>query len=91
MEIKVVIKIEGLGKAYAKSLLKAIRPDDSTVPQWLQIREKVEGDALLVEVVTTTSRRVRSLRNTVDELLSFLYATLRTLEEVAKTKSPSTE
>ncbi len=84
--IRVVIRVEA-GEA-AEALRASIAPDNATAPSWLRIEERVEDGALVVEVSTTDAARAKSLRNTVDEIVAFLYAMLKTLEEVAKAKTP---
>ena len=86
--VRVALRIHGLGEAKARALLESLRPDDKTAPPWLEIVERVENGDLVIEV-SAREARLRSLKNTVDEIISFLYATLKTLEEVAKPKRTS--
>ena len=80
-----VIRIHGLGQRAAEAAAKALRPDDATAPPWLRIEEAVEDGNLVIRVeVTGEELRLGTLRNTVDEVLSVLYALLKTLEEAAK-------
>ncbi len=85
-EIHAEIRIHGLGPALAEAAARSIRPDDREAPPWLRIEEKTEGDDLVVtvDIVDADAARLGSLRNTVDEILSVLYALLRSLEEAAK-------
>lgn len=88
VKVRVTLRIHGLGEAKARALLESLRPDDKTAPPWLEIVERIENGDLVVEVFAREAR-LRSLKNTVDEIISFLYATLKTLEEVAKPKRTS--
>ncbi len=81
-KIRVVLRVYGVGDK-AQALIKALKPDDKTAPTWLNIREEVEGGDLLVHV-EVEGLRLGSLRSTVDEVLEFLYAALRSIEEVSK-------
>ncbi len=85
-EIVARLRIHGLGERAALAALESIRPDNREVPGWLRIEERVEDGDLVIEVVVDEVSRTRlgSLRNTVDELLSVLYALLRSIEEAAK-------
>jgi hypothetical protein len=87
MKILVDIIIEKLGKREAKALLKAIRPDNLTAPPWLKIKEEIvaEGLRIVAEASIEQPYRVGSVKNTVDEILEFIYSLLKTLEEAAKT------
>jgi len=85
-EIVARLRIHGLGERAALAALESIRPDNREVPEWLHIEERVEDGDLVIEVVVDeiSKTRLGSLRNTVDELLSVLYALLRSIEEAAK-------
>lgn len=80
------LRIQGLEEKLARAVLEALKPDDLTAPAWLRIEERVEDGDLVVYIETAenTSTRVGSLRNTVDEILSYTYALLKTIEETAK-------
>lgn len=87
VRIKVFIRISGIEAAEA--IASSLRPDDATSPSWLRIEEKAVGDKLEILVeADVNGKRAGSVRNTVDELLSFIYATLKAIEAVAKTKIP---
>ena len=80
-----VIRVHGLGPRAAEAAAKALRPDDATAPPWLRVEERVEGGDLVIRVeVTGGEARLGTLRNTVDEVLSVLYALLKSIEEAAK-------
>jgi len=85
--IRVSLNIIGIEAAIAKAAIKALSPDDRTAPAWLKVSEKLEGNRLVIEVSADNApcTRLSSVRNTVDEILEFLYALLKTLEETAKT------
>jgi len=85
-ELHAEIRIHGLGKAVAEAAARSLRPDDREAPPWLRVEERVEdGDLVVtVDIVDADAVRLGSLRNTVDEILSVLYALLRSLEEAAK-------
>ncbi len=85
-ELHAEIRIHGLGRELAEAAARSIRPDDQEAPPWLRIEERVEnGDLVItVDIVDADATRLGSLRNTVDEILSVLYALLRSLEEAAK-------
>jgi hypothetical protein len=84
--IRAVIRIHELGGRVASAAASSLRPDDAAAPAWLKIRERVEDGDLVIEIVVDEVSHVRlgSLRNTVDEILSVLYALLRSIEETAK-------
>ncbi|BEP18633.1 hypothetical protein PYJP_19850 [Pyrofollis japonicus] len=87
MKVLVDITIEELGKREAEALLKAIKPDNLTAPPWLRIKEEIaaKGLRIVVEALIEQPYRVGSVKNTVDEILEFIYSLLKTLEEAAKT------
>lgn len=66
----------------SKALLQAIRPDDKSSPPWLKIREEATKEGLVIEVEAPLER-IRSARNTIDEIIEFLYAALKSLEQVS--------
>ncbi len=84
--VRVTLRVHGLGGRLASSVVEAVKPDDSTAPDWLKIVERIDGDdlVLLVEVSGASRVRLGGLRNTVDELLAYIYGLLRSLEEAAK-------
>jgi len=83
--IRVELLIETNNPEEAQALLSAIRPDDKTAPSWLTIREKQDGHYIRIVVEAEDTRRLGSVRNTVDEILEFLYSLLKSIEETAKT------
>ena len=85
-EIVAKLRIHGIGRRAAEAAKASIRPDNKVSPDWLEIKETVEGDDLVIEVrVKELSKtRLGGLRNTVDELLSVIYALLKSIEETAK-------
>lgn len=84
--VRVTLRIHGLGRRLAGSVAEAVRPDNAAAPTWLKVSERVDGDdlVLLIEVSDASRVRLGSLRNTVDELLAYIYGLLRSLEEAAK-------
>ncbi len=88
IRVRVELRIHGVGSLLGEALAKAIAPDDATAPQWMNITESVEGEDLIVIVeATIPAERMGSIRNTVDEILEFLYATLKSLEELEKRRT----
>ncbi len=85
-ELRAVIRIHDLGRKAAEASLASIRPDNLDAPSWLQLSETVENGDLVIEISVRdlSPMRLGSLRNTVDEILSVLYAMLRSIEETAK-------
>jgi len=85
-EIRASIRIHGLGAQLAEAAMESTTPDNRAAPGWLQINERVEDGDLVIEIVVDEVSRTRlgSLRNTVDDILSVLYALLRSIEETAK-------
>ncbi len=83
--IRVELLIETSSPQEAQALLSAIRPDDETAPSWLTIREEQDGQYIRIVVEAKDTRRLGSVRNTVDEILEFLYSLLKSIEETAKT------
>ncbi len=65
-----------------KALLKALKPDDATAPEWLRINERVEGETLRI-TITAPRVRVMSVRSTADEILEYAYSLLRLLEKLS--------
>lgn len=86
MHIWIKLRIENLGEELAQTVLSAIKPDNLTAPAWLKIKENVEEGSLVLYIETSksTPTRVGSLRNTVDEILSYTYALLKTIEVSTK-------
>ncbi len=80
------LRIQGLEKKLAQAVLEALKPDNLAAPAWLRIEERIEGRDLVVHIETTenTPTRIGGLRNTIDEILSYTYALLKTIEETAK-------
>lgn len=85
--ISVSLRVHGVGKDTARALAAAVRPDNRTAPSWMSITERVDGDDLVIEVVAEVegARRIGSIRNTVDEILEYLYSLLKSIEETTKT------
>jgi hypothetical protein len=85
--IRVALRVRGVDRHAAEAAVRALSPDDRTAPSWLQVRESVDDSGLAIEVLAdhVPCTRLGSVRNTVDEILEFLYALLKTLEETAKT------
>ncbi len=83
--IRVELLIETSSPVEAQALLSAIKPDDRTAPPWLAIREEQDGQYIRVVVEADDAQRLGSVRNTVDEILEFLYSLLKSIEETAKT------
>ncbi|WP_168371179.1 KEOPS complex subunit Pcc1 [Pyrodictium occultum] len=85
--MEILLRIEGLGEEAARALQAAIRPDDATAPRWMRISERVEDGDLVLELAVEAGdpRRLGSLRNTVDEILEYLYSLLKAIEETTKT------
>ncbi len=85
--VRVQVKVYGVEPRVAEAAVSALKPDDRTAPPWLRIEERIRGDTLEIEVSVEDEacRRLGTLRNTVDEILEFLYGLLKTLEETAKT------
>jgi len=83
--IKVELLIETSSPEEAQAVLSAIRPDDRTAPPWLIIREEQDGQYIRIIVEAGDTQRLGSVRNTVDEILEFLYSLLKSIEETAKT------
>ena len=80
--IKVVVRVKGLGEK-AQAVVEALKPDDKTAPTWLRVVERVEDGDLVLEVEAPLEK-LGSVRNTVNEILEFLYAALKTIEVVGE-------
>jgi len=80
--IKVVVRVKGLSEK-ARAVVEALRPDDKTAPSWLRVVERIEDGDLILEVEAPLER-LGSVRNTVNEILEFLYASLKTIEAVGR-------
>ena len=82
VQVRVQVTVHSVGRRAAEALAKALRPDDATSPPWMVIREEPVGDDLRVSIEACINRsKVKSIRNTVDEIIEFLYAALKTIEE----------
>lgn len=80
--IKVVVRVKGLNEK-ARAIVEALKPDDKTAPSWLHVVERIEGGDLVLEVEAPLER-LGSVRNTVNEILEFLYASLKTIEAIGR-------
>ena len=91
LSIRVSLRIHSVGCSLAEAIAAAIRPDNKTAPPWMNIVERVEGDDLVIEVTARVgkAKRIGSIRNTVDEILEYLYSLLRSIEETTKTLKQS--
>jgi tRNA threonylcarbamoyladenosine modification (KEOPS) complex Pcc1 subunit len=84
-EVRVELTIELNDEDKARSLLYAIRPDDRTAPPPLSISEAVSEGNLVVKVsACIDGKAIGSLKNTVNEILDYVYAALRSIEVVEK-------
>ena len=88
VRIKVVVRVKGLNEK-AQAVVEALRPDDKTAPSWLRVVEHIEGGDLVLEVEAPLER-LGSVRNTVNEILEFLYASLKTIEAVGRESEKET-
>lgn len=80
--IKVAVRVKGLNEK-ALAIVEALKPDDKTAPSWLHVVERIEGGDLVLEVEAPLER-LGSVRNTVNEILEFLYASLKTIEAIGR-------
>jgi len=85
--ISVSLRVQRVGEDTARALAAALRPDNKTAPSWMNITEHVDGDDIVIEVAAEveSARRIGSIRNTVDEILEYLYSLLKSIEETTKT------
>ncbi|ABM80295.1 KEOPS complex subunit Pcc1 [Hyperthermus butylicus] len=85
--IRVTLTIHGVERSVAEAAIEALKPDDETAPSWMRINESYDDEGLhiTVEADVDNPRKLGSIRSTVDEMLEFLYALLKTLEATAKT------
>jgi len=90
--ILVEIEVETNSTGEALAVLRAIKPDNRTAPPWLRIREELDGPRIRisVEALAKDPHRLGSVKNTVDEILEFLYSLLKSIEETAKTLKQAT-
>ncbi|MET1128673.1 MAG: KEOPS complex subunit Pcc1 [Thermoproteota archaeon] len=84
-EVVVEISIEGLGQEEAEALARALRPDNATAPEGLSVTEHVSGGKVVFVIRAERGVTFGTLRNTVEEILSYSYTLLKSLEAAAKT------
>ena len=83
LEVEVEVRVELGDRERAEAIARALRPDDATAPEGLEVAEAVEGGDLVVRV-RACGRGLMTVRNTVDEVLEFLYAALRAIEAASR-------
>lgn len=84
--IELKIRIHGVGRKLAEASIAAIRPDNLEAPSGIEIKEYIDDKDLVISVrVSSNKIRLGTLRNTVDELLEYLYSLMLSIEELAKT------
>jgi hypothetical protein len=81
-EASTTIDIQYGDSKTARSIMKAISPDNLDAPEGIKINAKVDGNILKVSI--TCSRDIGSLLSTVDDLLSCVQAAERAIDEIEK-------
>ena len=74
------ISIQFTRKASASIIAKSLDPDNKDFPEGLIMNQKVNGNKL--ELYFKSSSALESLLNTVDEVLSMIDMTNKTLDKV---------
>ena len=78
--MKAVIELNLESSSEAKKVLQAISPDNFPLPPGLEIDSRVKEDVLVVEI--NCSRGPKSLGATVEDLMSAIDLSLRTMRSI---------
>ncbi|MHA1926386.1 MAG: CTAG/PCC1 family protein [Candidatus Thorarchaeota archaeon] len=78
--MKAVIELNFASSLEAKEVLQAISPDNFPLPPGLEIDSRVKENVLVVEIIC--SRGPRSLGATVEDLMSAIDLSLRTMKSI---------
>ncbi len=84
--LELEIRIHGVGRKLAEASIAAVKPDNLESPEGIEITEHIDNNDLVINVKVASDKiRLGTLRNTVDELLEYLYSFMLSVEELAKT------
>lgn len=78
--IEINITLEFKKKSTATIIAKSLNPDNKDFPEGLIMKQSVKGNRL--EIKFKSNNILESLLNTVDEVLSMIDMTNKTLEKV---------
>ena len=82
IEVRATIILRFDSSNTANKIKNAISPDNSPVPEGLEIN--VSTQAANLEIFITCSRRIDSFRNTIEDIMSSIDLSLRTISTVFK-------
>ncbi len=78
--MRAVIELDLASPLEAKEVLQAISPDNFPLPPGLEIDSQVKEAVLMIEIIC--SRGVKSLGATVEDLMSAIDLSLRTIKSI---------
>lgn len=78
--MRAVIELNLASSLEAKEVLQAISPDNFPLPPGLEIVSSVKDELLMIEI--NCSRGVKSLGATVEDLMSAIDLSLRTMQSI---------
>jgi hypothetical protein len=78
--MKALIELNLASSSEAKEVLQAISPDNFPLPPGLEIDSQVKENVLIVEI--NCSRGPKSLGATVEDLMSAIDLSLRTMKSI---------
>ena len=78
--MKALIELNLASSSEAKEVLQAISPDNFPLPPGLEIDSQVKDNVLVVEI--NCSRGPKSLGATVEDLMSAIDLSLRTMQSI---------